>query len=142
MIGTPDQDRFLSTHKWAVVTSLRGDGSPASSVVFYAREGDVLFFSTTEDRLKTKTVLRDPRVVLTTLEEGAPYGFVSVEGTATVHSPERGDDTYPWHVALQRVWRGPDFQAPDDYRVQLAAERRVIVRVAPTRVSGNPNRGR
>lgn len=40
MIGTAEQDAFINKNKWAVVTTLRKDGSPTSSVIFYAREGD------------------------------------------------------------------------------------------------------
>jgi PPOX class probable F420-dependent enzyme len=142
VIGTPEQDAFINTNKWAVVTVLRKDCSPASSVVFYAREGDVLFFSTTAPRLKARALERDPRIVLTALEEGSPYGYVSVEGTATIHSPERGDDTLPWHAAILKTMLGPAAEPTEEYVQRLRKERRVIVRVTPQRVSGVPDRGR
>ena len=47
MIGTPEQDNLVRALRWAVVTTLRADGSPANSVVFYAVDGDALIFSTT-----------------------------------------------------------------------------------------------
>jgi hypothetical protein len=43
-------------------------------VVFYAREGDTIFFSTTADRLKAR-VRKDPRIPITVLDEGAPFRF-------------------------------------------------------------------
>jgi PPOX class probable F420-dependent enzyme len=140
MLGTPQQDEFISNHKWAVVTTLRRDGSPANSVVFYAREGDVLFFSTTKGRLKAKTLERDPRIALTALEEGSPYSYVTVEGAATVHSPEKGDNTLPWHHAILKTMLGPDAPLTEEYKQRLRQEGRVIVRVHPHRVSGVPNR--
>ncbi len=72
MIGTAAQDAFVTSMKWASVTTLRKDGSPTSSIVFYAREGDTLIFSTTLSRLKAKTIRNNPRVALTVLDEGAP----------------------------------------------------------------------
>ncbi len=141
MIGTEAQDGFINKNKWAVVTTLRKDGSPASSVVFYAREGDTLLFSTTEQRTKARTLRHDPRITLTALDEGAPFGFVTVEGTATVHPVA----TDPWalegHYLILKAMRGPDATPPAGYRERLLAEGRVIVKITPARISGVPHRG-
>ena len=68
MIGTPEQDAFVNKQKWAVVTTLRADGSPTNSIIFFARDGDTLIFSTTADRLKTKTLKRDNRIAICVLD--------------------------------------------------------------------------
>ncbi|MFQ5382489.1 MAG: PPOX class F420-dependent oxidoreductase, partial [Dehalococcoidia bacterium] len=109
MIGTPEQDVFVNEMKWAVVTTLRADGSPSNSVIFYARDGDTLVFSTTKDRLKARTLVRDPRIALTVLDEGPPYRFVTVEGTATIDD----GDIVPGHVAINRTMRGGSFEPPE-----------------------------
>jgi PPOX class probable F420-dependent enzyme len=137
VIGNAAQDAFINRNKWAVVTTLRGDGSPSSSVVFYAREGDDLLFSTTATRLKARTLERDDRIALTALDEGAPYGFVTVEGRATVQR----DDIVPGHRLILKAMRGPDAEPPEGYEERLAKEGRVIVRVRAERVSGVPERG-
>ena len=137
MIGTPEQDSFINRQKWAVATTLRVDGSATSSVVFFAREGDELLFSTTDGRLKARTLLRDARISLCILDEGAPYGFVNVEGTAVVDD----GDIVPGHVAVNRAMRGPEFTPPEGFEERLRADGRVIVRVRPRRVSGVTNRG-
>jgi len=51
MIGTAEQDAFINKNKWGVVTTLRADGTPSNSVIFYARDGDDLVFSTTKSRV-------------------------------------------------------------------------------------------
>lgn len=132
MIGTPAQDAFINRQKWAVATSLRADGSPSSSVVFFAREGDTLIFSTTRDRLKGKTIARDRRVALCVLDEGAPYGYVTVEGNATIEE----DDLVAKHVAINRVMRGGEFVPPPDFEERLVRDGRIIVRLSAVRVSG------
>lgn len=138
MIGNAQQDEFVRRNRWAVVTTLRGDGSPASSVIFYAVRGDELFFSTTKGRLKARTLRRDPRIVLTALDEGPPFGYVSVEGTGRVQE----EDVVDLHVELNRAFRrNPDWQPPEDFGARLAREQRVIVWVTPRRVSGVTNRG-
>jgi len=138
MIGNAQQDEFVRRNRWAVVTTLRGDGSPASSVIFYAVRGDEIFFSTTKGRLKARTLRRDPRIVLTALDEGPPFGYVSVEGTGRVQE----EDVVDLHVELNRAFRrNPEWQPPEDFGERLAAEGRVIVWVTPRRVSGVTNRG-
>jgi PPOX class probable F420-dependent enzyme len=138
MIGKPDHDAFVRAMKWCAVTSLRKDGSPTNSVVFYALDGDDIIFSTTADRLKAKTLKRDARAAVTILDEGAPYRFVTVEGAATV---ER-EDIIPGHIAVNRAMRGiPDWQPPEGYQELLKSQNRVIVRVRASRVSGVVNRG-
>lgn len=136
MIGTPDQDAFINRNKWAVITTLRADGSPTSSVIFYARDGDELIFSTTASRLKAKTVRREPRVSMTVLDEGAPFGYVTVEGTATVQDT----DIIPGHIRINEAMRGGAFDPPEGYVERLEREGRVIIRVKAVRVSGVTNR--
>lgn len=136
MIGTEAQHAFISKNKWGVVTTLRKDGSPTSSVIFYAREGDTLLFSTTLGRLKAKTLQRDPRIALTVLDEGAPYGYVTVEGTASIEA----QDIVPGHVLINRAMRGSDFTPPPGFEERLKSDGRVIVRVKAARVSGVTNR--
>lgn len=132
MIGTAEQDAFISNSKWAVVTTLRRDGSPSSSVVFYVRDGDEILFSTTVDRLKAKSLRRDPRIAVTVLDDGAPYGYVTVEGTAVFVDR----DVRAHSERIYRSFRGPEWSPPADFAEQLAAEGRVVVHVTPQRVSG------
>lgn len=133
MIGNQQQDAFVSRNKWAVVTTLRRDGSPSSSVVFYVRDGDDVLFSTTKSRLKAKTLAHDPRVALCVLDEGAPFGYLSVEGTGTIEE----DGLAAKHVLLNRAMRGqPDWNPPEGFEATLRADGRVIIRVRGTRVSG------
>ncbi len=137
MIGTPEQDAFIRSQKWAVVTSLRADGSPANSVVFFALDGDDLLFSTTADRLKARTLKRDPRCAITVLDEGPPFRFATVEGAAAVE--ETG--IVPGHVLINRAMRAnPDWQPPEGFEATLAGQGRVVVRLRPERVSGVVNR--
>lgn len=137
MIGTPEQDAFITESRWAVVTSLRGDGTPTNSVIFYAREGDELIFSTTADRLKAKTIRKNPNIAITVLDEGAPFRFVTVEGKATIQS----EDIVPGHVAVNRAMRRADFSPPEGFEAGLKSAGRVLIRLKASRVSGVTNRG-
>ena len=137
MIGTAEQDAFINANRWAVVTSIRRDGTPTNSVIFYAREGDELIFSTTETRLKAKTIRRNPNIAITILDEGAPFRFVTVEGKATIQA----EDIVPGHVAVNKAMRREDFTPPEGFEAGLKAAGRVLIRLKATRVSGVTNRG-
>lgn len=137
MIGTPEQDAFISANRWAVVTSMRADGTPTNSVIFYAREGDELIFSTTESRLKAKTIRKNPNVAITVLDEGAPFRFITVEGKATIQT----EDIVPGHVAVNKAMRREEFSPPEGYEAGLKSAGRVLIRLKASRVSGVTNRG-
>lgn len=138
MIGGAEHDAFVRSMKWCTVTTLRRDGSPATSVLFYAVDGDELLLSTTKDRLKAKTLRRDPRIVVTVLDEGAPYRYVSVEGTARLED----DDLVAAHTLINRAMRGaPDWTPPEGFEERLRGEGRVVIRVTPARVGGVVRRG-
>lgn len=138
MIGTAEQDALVRELRWAVVTTLRKDGSPSNSVIFYAADGDEIIFSTTKDRVKAKTLKRDPRIAVTVLDEGAPHRFVTVEGTASVVD----EDIVPGHILINRAMRkDPAWEPPEGYVAGLRSAGRVVVRVKGERVSGVVRRG-
>lgn len=138
MIGTEAQDAFVRRNKWGVVTTLRRDGSPTNSVIFYFLDGDTLVFSTTDDRLKAKTIRNDNRTAVTALDEGEPFGYVTIEGTAEVQETE----LVPGHVELNRAMRGdPAWEPPADFAERLSSQGRVLIRVHAERVHGVTNRG-
>ena len=57
-------EAFIDEYRWAILTTLRQSGSPVSSVVAYARDGDDLVVSTPGMTFKTKTLKNDVRVNL------------------------------------------------------------------------------
>ena len=61
MLGSFDQDEFVTRSIIAIVTTLRRDGSPSSSMVSFARRGDHLFFTTTMERAKANAGERSTR---------------------------------------------------------------------------------
>jgi PPOX class probable F420-dependent enzyme len=138
MIGNVEQDAFIRSMKWCTVTTLRQDGSPSASVLFFGLDGDEILLSTTKDRLKAKTLQRDPRIAVTVLDEGAPYRYVSVEGTARIQE----DQIAAGHVLVNRAMRGiPDWVPPPGFEETLREAGRVLIRVTPERVSGVVRRG-
>lgn len=132
MIGTPQFDEFVSKHRWAVITTLRKDGTPSSSLNAYARDGDQLIVSTQAHRLKSKTLANDPRITLCVINNAEPFNYVSVEGTAEVQRTGITEAT----KAVFRNLAAIGYPEPPDIENWMREQGRVILRVTPARVSG------
>ena len=75
-------------HIAAIATS-NVDGRPQSSVVFVKRDGDTVVFSTIKGRLKTRNMMRDPRVSLLVADKSQPR-YLEIRGTVEItEDPEK-----------------------------------------------------
>lgn len=84
---TPEErNAFLERRLCAVVSTLRGDGSPSGVPVWYRWDGSRLLIWSGEDRAWVRNLLRDQRVAITIAEHEEPYGAVLVRGRATISS--------------------------------------------------------
>lgn len=141
MIGTPEQDQFISVSQSAVVTTVRRDGSPASSLIGYARHGDRLLFSSEVGRLKGRTLSRDPRLVMTVINAAHPNSFISVEGTAIIHRDnprELLEQMYAYWDNLAHLYPRGSWATRGRGSVDALfnSPGRAVFEVTPTRVSG------
>lgn len=120
---TEKQLEFLDGTGYGVVTTLRADGSPLSTMVWVERDGDTVGFNTAYGRAKPANLERDARVsVLVTSPDF--YHWVAVGGRAelTTEGAEEQIDR------LSRKYDGK----PWSY---VEGQRRVRVRVVPERVT-------
>ena len=133
MIGdNPAWDTFISEHRWAVLTTLRRDGHPVSSVIAYARDGDELVISTPGATFKAASISRDERVTLCIISNAEPFNYVNVEASARVTTDRLVDDTRLVFANISDT----GYQEPEDLQAWLTAQRRVILRLKPERVFG------
>lgn len=78
----PDEvHAFLDAPRFAVLATLREDGSPQLTVVWYGLRGDDAIVNTTVPRSKARNLARDPRVSLLV---GEMARYVRLEGDARV----------------------------------------------------------
>ena len=125
-MGGPLTDRqlaFFDEPYFAIVTTLRPDGSPQSTVVWMERDGDTVGFNTAYHRAKPSNLEHDPRVsVLVTAPDF--YHWIAVSGRAelTTEGAEEQIDR------LSRKYDGK----PWEY---VEGQRRVRVTVVPDRVT-------
>jgi len=83
-VGGPLNERqlaFFDEPYFGIVTTLRADGSPQSTVVWVERDGDTLGFNTAYRRAKPSNLERDPHIsVLVTAPDF--YHWIAVSGRA------------------------------------------------------------
>ena len=106
---TDAQLRFLAENPFVgVLTTLRRDGSPHSTVVWVDVEDGQVSFNTEEGRAKVRHLDDDPRVSLLVADPSDPYKWVAISGATDITTEDAreqidrlakkylGQDEYPW----------------------------------------------
>jgi PPOX class probable F420-dependent enzyme len=119
---TEAQRAFLEKPFVGVVTDLRPDGSPHSTVVWVDVDDEGVSFNTAWPRAKPRYLDADPRVSLVVLDPGDPYRWVSVSGSATL--VEVGANEQIDRLAKK-------YTGADAYAGHKPEETRVTVRIDP-----------
>jgi PPOX class probable F420-dependent enzyme len=113
---------------FAVLATLNPGGTLQTSAIWVARDGDVLIFTTHDQRQKARNLHRDPRASVTVFSPDDPYRTVDIRGTVElVDDPDRS-----LSVALTRRHLGQD-PPPDP-----PGSNRLIGRLTPQHISRSP----
>ncbi len=125
----PEVRAFLDEMKVpGVLATLRPDGSPITSAVWYALRGDAIVISTPAARPKARNVRNDGRVSFVVDTKEMPYRGVAIEGVAeAVEDPDK-----EIMFAISRRYLGPDL--PGRIYERAAQGARTVIRIRPTRV--------
>lgn len=111
----------------AVLATSNADGRPQSSVIFVRADGDTVVFSTIMGRLKTRNMLRDPRVSLVVASKQTGQ-YVEIRGTVTITDDP---DKTLLHEMYDRYMGGATPPPEPDAQ-------RLIVRITPERLYSWP----
>lgn len=128
---------FARSHRWSVLTTIRGNGYPQlSNVGHLVSEEGLIRISVTADRAKYKNLAREPWAALHVTRDDF-FAYVVLEGDVELSpvAAEPDDATVNELVEHYRALVG-DHPNWDDYRAAMIAERRVIVRLTPKRAYG------
>ena len=120
------QLKFIDENPFVgVVTTLRRDGSPQSTVVWVDVEDGQVSFNTASGRAKPRHLERDSRVSLVVVDPRDPYKWVAVSGRAEV--TEDGADPQIDKLAKKYIGK-------DEYPWRKPTERRLKVLIEPEHV--------
>jgi PPOX class probable F420-dependent enzyme len=120
------QIEFLENPYVGVVTTLRPDGSPQSTVVWVDVVDGVPSFNTARGRVKSRDLEADPRASLVVVDPSDAYKWVALDGRAEL--TDEGADAQIDKLAKK-------YLGADEYPFRNPEEQRVSVRIVPDRVS-------
>jgi PPOX class probable F420-dependent enzyme len=126
-----------ATHQ-SVLTTLRRDGLPQLSNVLHAVGDDgVLRVSTTTERAKYHNLVRQPWAAVH-VDGDSFWSYAVLEGEVTLSdvAADVDDAAVAELVELYRAISGKEHPDWDDYRRTMVTDRRVVVRITPTRAYG------
>ena len=123
------QRRFLDENPFVgVVTTLRDDGSPHSTVVWVDVEDGKPSFNTALGRAKPKHLQHDPRASLLIVDPNDAYKWVAVNGP--IKLTEDGADAQIDKLAKKYIGK-------DEYPWRKPTETRVKVLIEPEKVDAS-----
>jgi len=109
------QKQFLDENPFVgVVTTLREDGSPHSTIVWVDVEDGSVSFNTALGRAKPNHLQKDPRAGILVVDPSDPYKWVAVDGPAELTTDGAdaqidklakkytGKDEYPWRKPTEQ----------------------------------------
>ena len=127
---------FVRGHHRAVIATRTPDGIQQSPVLVAVDAAGRLVVSSRETAYKTRNLRRDPWVQLCVLNDGFFGDWVYVEGRAEVLSlPDAMEPLVDYYRSISG-----EHDDWDDYRAAMERDRRVAIRVQPTR-AGPDRRG-
>ena len=83
---------LIEGKNFASLATLMPDGSPQVSPVWVDHEGELILVNSAEGRVKTKNVMRDPRVAISIFDQNDPYKKVLIRGRVLEVTKEGAED--------------------------------------------------
>ena len=123
---------FLRRPLVASLTTVRADGTPQVTPIWYESDGEAFFCIFGRDSVKARNIRRDPRVSLCIATHDDPYRYVIVDGTGEISVEEAKERC---HSISTRYWgkeRGERF-------ARKLIDDTVVLSVRPNRVLTESN---
>jgi PPOX class probable F420-dependent enzyme len=132
-----DALEFARTTRQSVLVTIRSNGRPQLSNVLHAVDGDgTIRISITAERAKYKNLVREPWAALhVTRADFFAYAVMEGDVELSAVAVDVDDDTVNELVDLYRSLVG-EHEDWDAYRKAMITERRVVVRLRPSRAYG------
>jgi PPOX class probable F420-dependent enzyme len=122
---------FLSSGtRTGKLATVRADGRPHVTPIWFVVDGDDLVFNTWHTSAKAKHLARDPRASLVVDLEEAPYAYVLVEGTVAISRDL--DETTRFATRIGARYMGQDRAA--EFGARNGVEGELLVRLHMDRV--------
>lgn len=128
MTKVPDNFRDLLDSKkaFANVATVKADGSPQVTPVWFDTTGDKIRVNTAKGRVKARTMKEGAKVALAIMDPDNPYRYMQLRGTVTRVTAEGADA----HIdSLAKKYLGKD-----KYPFRQPGEERIMFEITPEAV--------
>ena len=125
--GKRTLESFLIESRNATMATIRADGTPQLTPVWFVWDGEQFIISITTERAKYKNLARDARMSLC-VDDVTGFGYVTAEGKAEIREKDIWDDTRKILVK----YRGEE--GGDAYLKNMKTQPRVLIVMKPTRM--------
>lgn len=129
---TPAEYRsfLLDRARTAKLATVRADGRPHVTPIWFDLDGENLIFTTWHESVKAANLRRDSRVCLCIDDEAPPFSFVQIDGIAEI--TEEASDLRDWATRIAGRYMGADQAEAFGRRNGVPGE--WLVRVTPTKI--------
>jgi PPOX class probable F420-dependent enzyme len=128
---TSEHRNFLMEQvRTAKLATVRKDGRPHVTPVWFELDGDTLVFSTWHTSIKAVNIRRDGRVCLCVDDEKPPFSYIQIEGTAAMSADSEA--LKYWSTRIAARYMGEELA--EAYGKRNSVEGELLVRVTPTKV--------
>ena len=114
----------------AKLSTVRADGSPHVTPIWFVLDGDDLVFNTGKSSVKGRNLVRDGRVALCVDDDRPPYGFVVVRGRARIS--EDLDELRHWAGRIGARYMGAE--RAEEFGARNGVPGELLVRVSIDKV--------
>lgn len=121
---------LLEQPRTGKLATVRADGRPHVTPIWFDLDGDDLLFTTWHESVKAQNIQRDPRVTLCVDDEAPPFSYVIIEGTAEIM--KSADELLHWATRIAGRYMGADQAEAFGRRNAVPGE--WLVRLTPTKV--------
>ncbi len=112
----------------AFVATIMKDGSPQITPTWIDIQGNEILINTAIGRVKQKNVTRDPRIAVSIVDHNNPFHMVTLRGEVIDQIAGELADSHIDKLAKKYLGK-------DKYPFRAPGEKRVILKVKPTRVA-------
>jgi PPOX class probable F420-dependent enzyme len=123
---------LLASPRTAKAATVRSDGRPHVTPVWFDVDGEQILFTTWHASTKGRNLLRDPRISLCVEDDRPPFAYVMLEGTVVLS--EDVAEVRAWATRIAARYMGRMRARTFGERNGIPGE--LLVRVTPTRILG------
>ncbi|MFI8169577.1 PPOX class F420-dependent oxidoreductase [Streptomyces sp. NPDC085931] len=117
------------------LSTVRADGSPHVTPIWFVLDGDELVFNTGKGSVKGRNIVRDGRVAVCVDDDRPPYSFVVLTGRARVS--EDLDEVRRWATRIGARYMGEE--RAEEFGARNGVPGELLVRVTIDRVLAERN---